>query len=263
VRIGVAWGILGVLVVGAGIGLKLSGDAALDLVREHTALLEVRRVDPGDTRWIPPWEVVDASGVTPGDDLLVLSPQQVAERIAHHPRVAQARVTRTWRRTVRVAIEEKPPLALWVGRQSQEVAEDGTVLGSPPAGVRPEWPPPSGESSTPRGVELPLLTGVRAGLAPGEILEHDGARNALAFLSRLRAYGAAGEDWISEIWAGEPDQMVLVTLQGGIPVRIGDGRLSRRKLRALQAILDRLRRDAEPVAFVDARFRHQVVVKTS
>jgi cell division septal protein FtsQ len=260
---GIAWGILGSMAAAAGIGLKVSGDAGVTWVRRNTALFEVRRVDPGETVWVPPWELVDASGVSPGDDLLELDLEAVAERIAARPRVASAEVDRTWSRTVRIAVVEKPPAALWVGDEAMEVAADGTVLGPPPPGVRPEWPSPSERGWSPRGVELPLLTGVEAGGRPGDALEHAGARNALAFLARLTAYGMDGAGWVSEIWAGEPDQMVLVTLRGGISVRIGDGRLSRRKLTALRTVLDRLHETAETVDFVDARFRNQVVVRTS
>jgi hypothetical protein len=112
-------------------------------------------------------------------------------------------------------------------------------------------------------VELPLLTGIEARLEPGDMLEDAGARNALAFLARLSAYGMDGGGWVSEIWAGTGDQMVLVTLEGGTSVRIGDGRLSKRKLTALRTVLDRLHRKAETVDFVDARFRYQVVVRSS
>lgn len=263
IRLGIAWGILGTLAAGAVIGLKMSGDASLHWVRQHTALFEVRRVDPGETQWVPPWELVDASGVSPGDDLLDVAPGEVAARITARPRVASAAVDRTWKRTVRITVTEKPPVALWVGETPMEVAADGTVLGPPPAGTRPEWPAAGGKGWTPRGVELPLLTGVEAEGKAGDVLDDAGAGNALAFLARLDAYGMSGGGWVSEIWAGKADDMVLVTLEGGTSVRIGDGRLSKRKLIALRTVLDRLHRKAETVDFVDARFRYQVVVRTS
>jgi cell division septal protein FtsQ len=187
----------------------------------------------------------------------------VAARITERPRVASAVVDRTWKRTVRISVVEKPPVALWVGETAMEVAADGTILGPPPAGARPEWPAAAQKGWTPRGVELPLLTGIEARLEPGDMLEDAGARNALAFLARLSAYGMDGGGWVSEIWAGTGDQMVLVTLEGGTSVRIGDGRLSKRKLTALRTVLDRLHRKAETVDFVDARFRYQVVVRSS
>lgn len=264
VRMGIAWGVLGAVVLGTGTGLTLGGNATLTWVRAHTRLFEVRQVNVAETRWVPPWEVVNASEVNPGDDILALDEEAVAARVVAHPRVAAAGVRRTWTRVVNIDVEENPPLALWISGAPLEVASDGTVLGPAPPTGEPEWPVPGDGVWRVRGVALPLLTGVKADpLKPGEMLQDEGALRALEFLARLRSYGKGGESWISEIWAGEPDELVAVTLHGGIPVKIGDGRLSQRKLKALRTVLDRVQKDASPVEFVDARFRHQVIVKTS
>jgi cell division protein FtsQ len=203
---------------------------------------------------------VEAVGVEVGDDLLAVDPIAVAARVARHPRIASARVIRGWNRTLRIEVEERAPVALWMGEELLEVAADGTVLGPPPDGGR-EWPA-ARVGSDPRGLELPLLTGVSGKtLTAGERLPGPGAREALAFLARLRAYGLDGESWISEIWAADPGSLVVTTLDGGIPVRVGDGRLGPRKVKALRAVLESVAGDETPVGFVDARFRHQVIVK--
>lgn len=261
IRIGVAWGTLVMVVVGVGLGIRTGGTAMLSWVRTNTGIFEVRQVDPGGTVWVPPWEVVDASLVNPGDDLLALSKDQVASRVTGHPRVASTEVRRTLRRKLELRVEEKPPVALWLGRSPLEVAADGTVLGPPPVGAGPEWP--TNVHGGPRGVDLPLITGLAlTALTPGDVISHEGARQALAFLARLRAYGDGGEFWISEIWVGRPGALVAVTLKGAIPVHLGDGRLSPKKLRALHAVLDRVDSEADQIQYVDARFRHQVIVKT-
>lgn len=262
-RIGLAWSIVGCLALGVGVALKQSGDAALWWVRKNTSLFEVRAVDPGKTKWVSPWELVDAAGVSPGDDLLGVVPKEVEARLDRLPRVQEARVTRTWNRKVRVEVQERRPVALWMGDTPLEVSADGTVLGTPPPGAEPEWPAPASAGWRPRGVELPLLTGVVAETRPGERLESEGALAALRFLVRLETYGIPGETWISEIWARDPDGLVLTTLRGGVQVKVGDGRLSKKKLMAVSAVLERIQKDAEPVETVDARFRHQVVVKES
>lgn len=263
VRLVMAWGLLAGLVLGVVGGARLGGGATLGWVRTHTDLLHVRAVNVGETRWVPPWEIANSTGVSPGDDILAVSPATIEARVERHPRVLRASVHRTLGRKIEVRVEEKPPLALWMGKQPLEVAADGTVLGPPPASGRADWPAPPEGSWRPRGVELPLLTGVKEDAATsGERLHDPAARQALAFLTRIRAYGEGGESWISEIWAGSPGNLILVTLQGGIRVKVGDGRLSRRKLEALRTVLARVRQDATPVAFVDARFRHQVIVRT-
>ena len=57
-----------------------------------------------------------------------------------------------------------------------------------------------------------------------------------------------------------PDDLVLHTLDGGLAIRIGDGRLSRTKLRALFTVLDQIS-DLAQVRYVDLRFHNQVIVK--
>ena len=263
-RIAAAWGILGTLVVGLGIGLTEGGTATLTWLRTHTRLFEVRQVDVASTRWVPAWDVVNEAGVNPGDDILDISLEAVAARVERHPRVLRAEVRRTWTRSIRIEIEEKPPVALWMGKTPMEVAVDGTLLGAPPPGGASNWP--SGTSGSPRirGVDLPLLTGVRQREAePGTVLEGDAATEALEFLSRLRAYGDGGESWISEVHAGRASGLVAITLRGGIRVKIGDGKLSRRKIAALRTVLEQVADGAGGVEFIDARFRHQVIVKTS
>lgn len=263
IRLVLAWSLLAGLALGVGGGVTLGGSAILGWVRTHTDLLHVRAVNVGETCWVPPWEIANSTRVNPGDDILAVSPGEVKARVERHPRVLRATVRRTWQRKVEVQVEEKPPLALWMGHAPLEVAADGTVLGPPPASGRADWPAPPEGSWRPRGVELPLLTGVRQKKAgAGDRLQDPAARQALAFLTRLRAYGQGGESWISEIWAGSAGNLVVVTLEGGIRVKVGDGRLSRRKLEALQTVLARVRQDASPVEFVDARFRHQVIVRT-
>ncbi len=262
IRIGLAWGVLGITLLVAGLGVRAGGGAILGWTRSHTRLFEVREVNVAATRWVAPWEVVNASGIEPGDDIVAIDPEAVARAVERHPRVRSATVQRQWDRVVHIEVEENPPVALWMNDRPLEVAADGTVLGLPPTAGRADWPVSGFGPGQARGLGLPLLTGVPGkGIDPGERLEDPAVTEALAFLARLRIYGDGGEGWISEIWAGTPGDLVAVTLNGGVRVRIGDGRLSRRKLDALHAVLARIGREAEPVAFVDARFRHQVIVK--
>lgn len=256
-----AWVLVTVAAVTLGMGIVLGWDVGLTWLRRDTSLFRVRQVDVGPTAWVPPWEAVERSGISVGDDILAIVPDSVAARLERHPRVARARVRRTWRRTVRIDLVEKPPVALWVHDGFYEVAADGTVLGRAPRVGLPRWPRASRRPPEPRGTDLPLLTGVRdVDPIPGVRLRQKGVRRALAFLVRLRHYGRGGEQWVSEVWAGDPDSLVAVTL-GGVTIRIGDGRVSRRKVEALRAVLDRIRRDGAPVSYVDARFREQVIVK--
>jgi cell division septal protein FtsQ len=257
-----AGGVLLVLAGLVGFGLYQGGNAFFVYLRERTSLFAVRQVDIGHTAWVPPWEIVDISGTQPGDDLLSLSTYSIARRVTQHPRVASATVQRTWARTVHIEVVERPPVALWLGEELEEIAADGTVLGVPPRGKVPEWPVP-GRTRNARGLSLPLITGVTTGeLHAGDVVIDSAAREALAFLALCRSYGEPGEEWLSEIWAGKKDDLVAVTLQSGISVRLGDGQLTRKKIQAIRSVIGRLQPQDKAPILVDARFRHQVIVKT-
>jgi cell division protein FtsQ len=233
----------------------------LGWVRDHTRLFALRQIDVEETLWVPPWELVERAEVTVGDDLLEMRPEEVADRVASHPRVREVHAVRTWRRSLKLEIEERRPVALLLAESPVEVAADGTVLGTPPIGLLPEWPLPDYTEWKRRGVGLPLICGVKELPAPGEALQDPSARQALEFLARIEEYGLPGDAWISEIWAGDRAGLELVTLQAGIRVQIGDGRLSRRKMEALLAVLVHV--DPARVRGLDARFRQQVVVEAS
>ncbi len=262
IRTGIAWALLAVLVGTGTWGATLGRGQVIAWVASHTRLLTVSRVEPGPTRWVAPWELVELTAVSPGDDLLEIDPEVVRARLLTHPRVADARVRKLWTRGIRVDVTERPPLALWLEAGPAEVAADGTVLGPPARSAQPSWPQSGGSSWRPCGVDLPLLTGGNAeGLEPGDTIGDEGARQALGFLALLRYYGRHGEAWLSEVDASRPGDLVAVTLNPGMTVHVGDGQISRRKVDAIRAALDEVQGVTPPVRYLDARFRNQVVVK--
>lgn len=257
-KLALAWTAAVAVVGGIAFGLVVGWNGALTWVREHTRLLEVRQVVPEDTGSIPPWDVADAAGIAPGDDLLELSPTEVASRLAGHPRILSAEVSRHFGGTVFLDVVERRPVAVcWAGGPLELDAE-GMVLGAGPAPDDPSWPGADPE----RGTELPILAGVdAASWEPGMRIHDPAVRGALAFLARLRSYGFDGGEWISEIRAAEKDDLVLYTMNYGLEIRIGDGRVSRTKLRALFEVLAQVKDEGIAVHSVDLRFHNQVVVR--
>jgi cell division septal protein FtsQ len=256
IRLGFVWGAVSLVALAAALGAGLGWRAGLDWIRSETHLLTVRQVDPEPTEWVPEWLIAELSGIVPGDDLLEVDVAAVAARLEAHPRIAHASVRRTWTRKIRISVVEREPLALWWRSGGElELAADGTVLGSPIAG----W---IERSERPRGSQLPLLTGVSEEASdPGEVLDDPGAHQALGFLALLRQYGRDGESWVSEINVANEGDLVAFTFVDATPVRIGSGRISRRKVDAIRATLSELDRRSTQAEQLDARFRNQVVVK--
>jgi len=165
-------------------------------------------------------------------------------------------------RRVRLEVVERRPLAVLAsGDRLWEVDAEGMVLGAPPDWRRPSWTQNPDPSLARRGVELPLLTGLPAEADPGTALERPGALEALGFLYRLEQYGYAGSGWISEIRVDVPGELCVYTLEGGVAVRIGDGRLSARSVQALFLSLQEIAERGVPVRYVDLRYHDMVVVK--
>jgi len=253
----VAWSILLTVTLAVGLGLDWSGRTGVAWLRQHTSLLQVREVNSAETVWMPRWEVVEASGLAPGDDILEIPVELAEERVRAHPRVRDARVVRQWSGKIRIEVTEYRPLAIFADQGVLEIGLGGAVLGAPP-GPRPVFPGGKGA----RGLHLPVISGIDTrNLEPGDVIDHAGARRALAFLALMEHYGYAPSSWISEVDVGAEDSLVLHLLDGGTPVRVGTGRISRTKVRALFGALDELKaRDIRP-GCIDLRFMNQIVVK--
>lgn len=257
-----AWATLLTTVLVAVVLATVARDPAIDWIATHTRLLKVSEVTAGSTRWVSTVDVVELSGLAPGDDLLELDAEAVRTRLTSHPRIADVQLRRLWNRKVRLEIEERAPIALWLEGGPVEVSADGTILGPPPDRLEPDWPVKDPERWRPRGIDLPLITGVERGkLEPGDRMESDGAQHALYFLALLRYYGRHGESWLSEVHVDGPGDLTVTTLNHGVQIRVGDGRISRRKVDAIRATLDQAQTGDLKVDYLDARFRNQVVVK--
>ena len=216
-----AWLVLLALVGGAGFGGYSGSRALWSWIRTDTDWTQVRAVNARSTQWIPEWHVVELSGVVPGDDLLSVHPDTIRTRLVRHPRIAGAEVSRRfWDRSVNIKVLERRPLAVILDGGVQEMALGGLTLGR-----RPDEP---WRGDVARGAELPLLSGDPCvQVPPGTRVEHPGVRRALAFLALLEEYEIPGHEWISEIQVSDPEGLVAYLLDGGTPVHLGKGRVSR------------------------------------
>jgi len=263
IRQGLAWAVLGVVGVAGGLALSLGWREGLTWLRTNTDLFTVRQVDVSDTRFVEPWEIVDRSNIDPGDDLIDVSEEKVQEILEADPRLKSGRVERGFvDRRVRLEVVERRPLAVVAcGEGLWEVDAEGMVLGSPPGWRQPTWIEDPDPVLSRRGVELPLITGLGTLASAGEPVTDAGALEALGFLYRLEQYGFPGSRWISEIRVDAPGELTAYTLEGGVPVRVGDGRLSARTVRALFLSLEEITTRKVAVRYVDLRYHDMVVVK--
>lgn len=210
----------------------------------RTPWFPVRRVEVAGVRLLAPHEALAASGIRRGESVWS-DPAGWEARLARHPLVAEARVTRRLPGTLRIGVREKEPVGLVEAGALRPVTGRGEVLPADPARVP---------------VDLPL---VRVPLAAGAVAPRD--RALLAEVERLGQLDAGLLARVSEVrWSGSDLLLTLSTPDARVLVPAGAGSDRLRRLRAALADVEaRLAGHAEgagPVR-IDLRFQDQVVVR--
>lgn len=187
----------------------------------RSPLLDVESVDVSGARRTSPEAILEASGITQGEQLVDVRLGAAGERVAALPWVADVRLHRRLGGSIEIAVTEREPAAvLGVGAAAVVVDQAGRVL------VRAVDDPDL-------AARLVHVEGPGGGLAPGASVGSD-ARGALELASRL-AEAVPGA--IASVSVG-PELTASLT-QGG-EVRFGDTTRLAAKLRSLRTMLDQV-----------------------
>lgn len=198
-------------------------------------LLNVRDVTVRGVEHLAAEDVVEATSlVGSGRNLLLLSTEEIAERVERLPWVKEADVDRMLPSSVRVSItERKPALVLSLGAARWTLDRSGHVLDS--GEVRPG---------------LPVLAGVEVGeVEPGVRLM---TPESLAALKVFRALQGPLRKKIAGIFAPTTER-ITVSLADGTVIRIGSAEKLKAKSKVLKALLARLAQRGITTAYVDVR----------
>ena len=211
-----------------------------------TSRFAIKRVDVAGQKQLSAAEVVQASGLAPGQNLWSLDARRAAAAVEALPRVRRAEVVRTFPNRVTVYVEERQPFTL---------VNAGGLLWVDEQGV------PLGQETRPVTLDLPVISGVtRDDLAAGRFASERVAMAVALLRTLMRAQSPLMSE-ISEIDVSRPEGPVLFMLSG-VEVRIGseewEGRLGR-----LGGVLAQLRASGQSVTSIDLRFRDQVVLTTA
>lgn len=245
-RVGVSL-LLGVGALALAAGGWFGGGAAWNWIQGDSGWLDVARIEVSGTTRLTRDEVLAAAAVAEGDPLLDVDANAVAARLRLLPLVKDVRVEKTWSRALVVAVEERRPVALVLTDRLVEVDAEGVVL-------------PADATGAP--ADLPIVYGLEADVpGPGGRVVDPALPNALDLAVRISEPGLGLGERVSEIRAVEPDSLVLVLMDGGVPVFVGRGDCPRRRFEALCAVLDDVARREEVLEYVDLRFEGQVVTK--
>jgi cell division protein FtsQ len=102
--------------------------------------LDLREVSISGNRRAAASEIVSLSGLSRGQPLLAISLRRTAERIRQHPWVRDVRVSRSFPHGLRIAIEERQPIA-WMASPTDGdcllLGEEGVIVSADCAESRP------------------------------------------------------------------------------------------------------------------------------
>lgn len=197
-------------------------------------LLNVREIAVVGGRHVNASDVAAAAGLDEADNLLLVSPPNVAAKVEELPWVREAKVDRKLPGTVRVRItERRPAVVLASGADVWTLDRRGNVLT---------------EGSAKKG--LPVITGftpstIEAGskVAQAEVQDALAAWRSLS--PRIRAQVVA-------VVAPTPERITL-SFTDGTQVRFGAARALRAKNQVLRALLTQMRAEGTAAAYIDVR----------
>lgn len=197
-------------------------------------LLNVRDIVVVGGRNVDSSDVAAAAGLDPDDNLLLVSPADVASKVEDLPWVRTAKVDRKLPGTVRVRIEERrPAVVLSVAGEQWTLDPGGMVLTDGSAG---------------KG--LPALAGMSPGaVTPGAPVDSLEVRDALA---AWRSLSPRIRSQVAAILAPTPERITL-SFVDGTQVRFGAARALRAKNEVLGALLAQVRSEGGSAKYIDIR----------
>lgn len=178
-------------------------------------------------------EILRTAGLSLGQNVFDVSPEQARERLAEHPWIAEADVRRRLPGTYTIEVRERRAVALLALSEVYLVSEDGAVFKKV-------------EARDP--VDLPVITGVdRERFTRDRAFRSSVLLEAVALLHDYRGAGLWRREAIGELHVERDDGLSLYVGDDATYVRLGHGPF-RAKLGRLRTVFDELRqRGARPL----------------
>lgn len=236
----------------------LSGIAAIAVVaaewRESVVGVEL---DVRGLGIVPKEQIRRAAGITDTSVLASLDLLAIREKILQNPYIRDVELMRDPPRTLQIDVVERRPIAMLINVQSRDwlLDEDGYVL-----------PAPGPAAGSIAAQDLPVITGVDAKLGrltPGVRVLERRVQKGLQTLRDIRAIDAKLLYLFSEISLEHRRDLVLYTMEGGVPVILGQAERLPEKMKAFRAFWENVAMKYDPASleYVDLRWREQVVTR--
>ena len=212
----------------------------------RTTLLRLEAIEVSPLKRVTREEIVTLAGVRPGDSMLGLELEDVVARLSKNPWLEQVQVRRYFPHTLSITLSERTPQAVANVGCLYYLDEKGVLFKSLVEGDR---------------LDYPLITGLtEEELAKDPKGSREALKTALQLIDTLKAGGVFSLDDISEIHYSKGYGFTLFTMQGGVPVKLGNGDFGD-KLARLAGIYKELEPQMQALDYIDLDYADKIIVK--
>ncbi len=210
------------------------------------ALLKLEKIEVTNIHRLKREDVIAMAGVSPGDDMLHLNLRHVGELLEKNPWVEEVSIRRYFPHTLSVEIKEREPEAIVNMGYLYYMDRHGDLFKPLTAGDP---------------LDYPVLTGLdEEALAKDPAGSKAMLESCVAILSLLKAGTVFRVQDISEIHMEKNSGFTLITMHGGVAVRLGKERFMEKMQR-----LARIYKDLQPqmlgLSYIDLDFNDRIIVK--
>jgi len=233
--------------IAAGSGCLLASGALLTVqVLLESGYFQVRQISVEQQVRVAEEEILEASDIKIGDSMFDLELNMIGRKIEEQPWIARAYVERVFPDQVVIRVEERQPRAIIDLDYLYYVDRSGVVFKMLDAGDE---------------LNYPVITGSNRQY----LLDHpDQAQNcvnlALGLLEELDGRTVFSLEDVSEIHYDQQEGLILYTLVGGVPVRLGTQGFDA-KLNRLETIYGDLEPRLLALKYIDLNVADRVIVK--
>ena len=209
-------------------------------------LLRVETIEVSPLKRVSRDEIITLAGVRPGDSMLGVDLGTVVARLSKNPWLEEIQVRRYFPHTLSITVSERTPQAVANVGTLYYLDEKGVLFKSLVEGDR---------------LHYPLITGLtEEELAGDPAGSREALKNALQLIATLNEGGVFGLKDISEIHYSKGYGFTLFTMQGGVPVKLGNGQFSE-KLTRLAGIYRELQAQMKALDYIDLDYVDKIIVK--
>ena len=222
------------------------GGLQLYRVASRTTLLRLETIEVTPLTRLTRSEIVALAGVKPGDSMLGLKLKGVVEQLAKNPWIEQIQVRRFFPHTLSITLSERSPKAVANVGCLYYLDAKGELFKSLVEGDR---------------LDYPLITGVNeADLEKDPAGSKEALKSALQLIDSLKAGTVFSLEDVSEIHYDKGYGFTLFTMQGGVPVKLGNGGFPE-KLARLSGIFRDLKPQMQALDYIDLDYSDKIIVK--